>query len=58
MHDYKAFFWNPSNAKVQDLGIVVPDGNGVWRIPLQTAFEDSVLVLDATRVCDTLLAEK
>lgn len=56
--EYKAFFWNPGNGDVRDLGVVEADANDSWQIRLQPAFEDGILVLDARGVCDTLLAEK
>jgi len=50
--NYRAFLWNPTNAKEIDLGAVTPDANGDWRLPLprQPIFQDWVLVLERRTV--------
>lgn len=56
--EYRAFFWEPREGTVHDLGTVEPDTNSSWKIPLQPTFNDWVLVLDATESCSPLLAGK
>ena len=41
---YRAFFWNPRNGEEHALGVVEPDANGCWQIPMQPTLEDWVLV--------------
>jgi hypothetical protein len=48
-HDvvYQAMFINPLNGKEYPLGIVEPDSNGVWQIPVAPVMHDWVLVMQA-----------
>lgn len=50
---YRAFLSNPTNGEEQELGAVVPDGNGDWALPvgendwrLLPIYQDWVLVLE------------
>ena len=51
---YRAFLFNPTNGDELDLGLVEPDANGDWALPVGNGgwrvmpiFQDWVLVLDA-----------
>ncbi|MBI4552585.1 MAG: DUF4038 domain-containing protein, partial [Candidatus Latescibacteria bacterium] len=45
---YRAFLFNPVNAEELHLGVVIPDGNGDWPLPLSRLpiYQDWVLVLE------------
>lgn len=45
---YRAFLFNPVNGDEQDLGSVIPDEDGDWRLPLSRLpiYQDWVLVLE------------
>lgn len=55
---YRAFFWDPRTGDVHDLGLVETDGDARWNVPIQPAFTDWVLILNATEACVPLLADK
>ena len=42
---YRAFFWNPVNAKETPIGPVTPDAEGKWSAPSGPIFQDWILVL-------------
>lgn len=44
---YRAFYFNPVNGNMRDLGRAEPDCQGCWRSPRVDAFQDWVLVLEA-----------
>ena len=44
---YHAFFWNPRIGKEHPLGIINPDADGSWEVPLQPTLSDWGLVLEA-----------
>ncbi len=44
---YRAFYWDPRNGKLHDLGTVEADGEGAWPMPVQPTMSDWVLVLEA-----------
>lgn len=44
---YYAFFWDPRTGQEHTLGIVKPDEDGSWEIPLQPMLSDWVLVREA-----------
>ena len=43
---YTAFYWDPRSGETHNLGRVSSDEKGRWRIPVQPAFDDWVLVLE------------
>lgn len=55
---YEAFFWDPRNGDAIGIGTVEADAEGCWQVPREPTLQDWVLVLDATGVCDAILAEK
>lgn len=46
--DYRAFLFNPTNGREQDLGAVTPDPNDDWRLPLSAMplYQDWCLILE------------
>lgn len=44
--NYNAYFWNPRNGKKQDIGLVEPNTNDEWSIPVPHIFQDWVLILE------------
>ena len=45
---YKAIFWDPRSAKQHLIGLVKPDKEHRWKIPVLPTFEDWILILEAT----------
>jgi hypothetical protein len=45
---YRAFLFNPDSGQEHDMGVVEPDENGDWRLPLSRApiYQDWVVVLE------------
>jgi hypothetical protein len=43
---YRACYWNPSDATEVDLGVIKSDGNGDWQAPKPPIFRDWVLVVE------------
>jgi len=45
--EYTAYFWDPRGGAEYDLGVVMPDADGRWQVPVQPTLDDWVLVLKA-----------
>ncbi len=43
---YRACFWNPRDGEQHDLGLIQPQPDGCWKLPLQPTQQDWVLILE------------
>lgn len=43
---YNAFFFNPANGDIEEIGEVLPDGKGDWHIPPLPIYQDWLVVLE------------
>ena len=43
---YRAFFWNPRSGQEHELGIITPEPDGSWPVPIQPELKDWVLVFE------------
>jgi hypothetical protein len=44
---YRAYWFNVTDSQETDIGLVSPDGQGVWQVPYAPILQDWVLVLEA-----------
>jgi hypothetical protein len=44
---YQTFFWNPRTGQEHGLGIIKPNADGSWEVPLQPNLRDWILILEA-----------